>query len=507
MNTILPFSPRFEDLFEVSEVAILVCDLNRLVTHWNPFAERIYGWSPAEAIGQSLDELIYLEPASLQQAYAQVLESGQWSGPLSPVAMRGGFLSVESQWKLLADASGQAQAILICDTDVTERKKLEGQVLRSQRVESIGTLAGGVVHDLNNILTPIHLSVRLLKERASNHEDLEVLETIEACTQRGAELVQQILSFGRGADGHKMDVQLVEVVRAVQKIVQDTFPKNVHFTMTSPEESWDVVGDFTQLHQVLMNLCINARDAMTSGGKLSVDVGHIVLDEHDASMMGPTVPGPHVVLTVTDTGSGINPADFARIYERFFSTKPASSGLGLATVQAIVKGHGGFITVQSALNCGTTFKIFLPARPRAAGILPEAVIDELPRGQGELVLVVDDEAPIRAICRKTLETFGYEVITANDGIEAVTLFAIRGSEIAVVITDIMMPDMDGHALIHALRRLDPGVKVIAMSGFNPRGATSSAVDKWLAKPYNTATLLTTVRQVIDAPGRTRETAT
>jgi PAS domain S-box-containing protein len=388
--------------------------------------------------------------------------------------------------------------------DLTERKKLEQQFLRAQRMESIGTLAGGVAHDLNNILAPIMMSIEILKMTATDPQARGILETIEVTSKRGADIVRQVLSFARGIEGERVEVQAKHLLKDIETIVRDTFPKNIRLVLTVPSDTWTIVGDPTQLHQILLNLCVNSRDAMPGGGSLTVCVENCMLDEHYAAMNLQAKAGHYVLISVTDTGTGMLPEVRDKIFEPFFTTKAVGrgTGLGLSTVMAIVKSHDGLINVYSELGRGTTFKVYLPAiKISAEGQKRPTQPLRLPRGQGETVLVVDDEASILTITGQTLQAFGYRVLTATNGADAVAVYVKHQADIAVVLTDMMMPVMDGPAMIHALLRINPELKIIAASGLNVNGVVTKmpevGVKQFLTKPYTAATLLKSIRTVVD----------
>jgi len=397
---------------------------------------------------------------------------------------------------------GTIQQWIGIHTDITERKQLENQFLRAQRMESIGTLAGGIAHDLNNSLAPIVMAIELLKMKFTDKGSQELLATLGSSAQRSAEMVRQVLSFARGVEGRKMEVQVKHVLKDIEKIATDTFPKNIQVRSIIPNELWTITGDPTQLHQVLLNFCVNARDAMPAGGILTIAAENVHLDEHYAGLNPDAHPGSYVFLQITDTGSGMPPEVIEKIFDPFFTTKEIGkgTGLGLSTSLAIVKSHGGFIRVYSETAKGTTFKAYFPAQTEPSTQSAEQIAAELPRGNGELILVVDDEASVRQITRQTLEAFGYSVILASDGAEAVAIVARQDKEIAVVLTDMMMPVMDGPATIQVLLRLNPKLPIIAASGISADGratqAASLGVKHFLAKPYAADALLQVLRQVL-----------
>jgi PAS domain S-box-containing protein len=388
--------------------------------------------------------------------------------------------------------------------DLTERKKLEKQFLRAQRMESIGTLAGGIAHDLNNILSPIMMSIGVLQLTSTDPDAKRMLETIEVSARRGSDIVRQVLSFARGIEGERVEVQPQYLLKDLEKIIKDTFPKNIqlHFSVTG--ETHTILGDPTQVQQILLNLCVNARDAMPDGGTLSVTMEDCVLDEQYVAKNIQAQAGRFVKITVTDTGTGV-PLDLQdKIFEPFFTTKELTqgTGLGLSTVMAIVKSHRGIINLYSEPGKGTTFRVYLPAMESVSETWREkSNATELPRGNGETILVVDDEASILAVTRQTLQAFGYHVLAAAEGADALAIYAQHRNEIAIVLTDIMMPVMDGAALIRVLRRINPEVKIIATSGLNANGSVVKApglnVKHFLTKPYMAGTLLSTVQEVLN----------
>jgi two-component system cell cycle sensor histidine kinase/response regulator CckA len=385
--------------------------------------------------------------------------------------------------------------------DITEKKKLESQLLRSQRMESIGTLASGIAHDINNVLTPIMLSQQLLQERLTDKESQRLLNAIERSTQRGANLMKQIQSFAKGAEGERNVLQVAQIVSEIREIAEETFPRSIKIRTDIPKDLWTISGDATQLHQVIMNLCLNARDAMPDGGILSITASNFYIDETYARMNTEAKVGPYIVITVSDTGTGIPPEVMDRIFEPFFTTKEhgKGTGLGLSTSLGIVKGHGGFITVYSEVGRGTAFKVYLPAIITPETLKAQEHQQELPAGHGELILVVDDEDQIREITKKILETHGYKVITADDGKEAIALYLQHREKIKLVLMDMMMPVMDGPASIREIRKTNPEIRIIAVSGLTEKDKLTKVADlanAFLPKPYTTEKLLKTTHEVL-----------
>ena len=436
------------------------------------------------------------------------IETGaeSWSAEYRFQRKDGTYAFVQDRGYILRDAAGTAVRMVGGMRDLTEQKKMEAQYLRALRMESIGTLAGGIAHDLNNVLAPIVMSIELLRLSVGQEPHLnKILDTIYVNSRRGTDLVRQVLAFARGLDGQRVAIRLRHLIDDLVGIIGATFPHNIRIAAQVPDDLWPIKGDPTQLHQVLLNLAVNARDAMPHGGALTLTAANLTIDAQYAGMSQEAKAGPHVLLQVTDTGHGMSPEVRERIFEPFFTTKELGkgTGIGLATVHTVVKSHGGFLNVESEVGRGTTFKIFLPADPTLRPEDPASAPVELPRGRNELVLVVDDEFSIRDITQQTLEAFGYRVITASDGAEAVALYARQGGEIAVVLTDMIMPILDGAATIQVLRRINPTVRIIAASGADSGDtdtkAVNAGVNHFLIKPYTTETLLKLFREVIDQP--------
>jgi len=483
-------------LLDVATDAILVRRLDGIVEFWNKGAERLYKWKSDEIVGRNADEVLFKNGAEdLKEAKKTVTAKGVWVGELNQLTREGTPIVVESRWTLVTSGKEQAARVLVVNTDITDKKRLEEQFLRSQRLESIGTLAGGIAHDLNNVLAPILMSIDLLKRRVPDLQSLELLSTLESSTLRGADMVKQVLTFAKGIEGERIILGPGHLIREMAKIAAETFPKSIHVRGEVPEDLWNLSGDATQLHQVLLNLCVNARDAMPKGGVLTIGAENLILDEGYARMHGDSRPGPYVVIKISDSGEGIPPDIIDKIFEPFFTTKETGrgTGLGLSTVHSIVKSHGGFINVYSEIGKGTSFRVYLPAHKGAVALEPEEVEAPLPKGSGELILVIDDEYSVREITKETLETYGYRVLTASDGTDAIACYAERKHDIDLVLTDMLMPYLDGTATIRALRKLNPSLKIIAASGLSADGKFSEIAGAetvaFLSKPYTADKLL------------------
>lgn len=484
-------------LLDVAQEAIIVRGISDEILFWNKAAENLYGWQAEEVLRENLDQELFGTSLPLLEKAKQITASdGKWNGEFRQQTKIGKTVIVESRWTLVCDEGGEPQSYLIVNTDITERKQLEAQFLRSQRMESIGTLAGGIAHDLNNILSPMLMSVQILQRKTTDEECLQWLAALRENSERGANLIKQLLSFARGTDGEKMPLQPRHLVKEIIKILRDTLPKSIAVKFFVPDNLWTISADPTQLHQVLMNLSVNARDAMPTGGTLTLKAENVSIDNNYAQMHPDSRPGKFVLITVGDTGCGIAPENTDRIFEPFFTTKELEkgTGLGLSTVLGIIKNHQGFINFYSELGRGTRFDVYLPAIETAEQkITSDECMAELQHGSGELILIVDDEEAIRKITRWTLEKYGYRVLTAANGEEALNLYAENQDEIAVVLTDMMMPVMDGGSTVRALLEINPQQKIIAASGLLEIHGTQTekleGVSLYLSKPFTAEKLL------------------
>jgi PAS domain S-box-containing protein len=488
-------------LLDIATDAIFVKDINSKILFWNQGAQRLYGWTAAEAIGKNANEFLYKNPINHQQIQQTLLAKGEWQGELRQLTKTGKEIIVESRWTLVYDEAGNPKSILVVNTDITEKKQLEAQFLRAQRMESLGTLASGIAHDLNNILAPILMAVQLLELQLKDERSMRLLPILKNNAKRGAELVKQVLSFGRGIEGDRTIVQIRHLIAEIRHVAKETFPKSIELSIDLSAELSTVLGDATQLHQVLMNLCVNARDAMPNGGTLTICAENIWIDEHYAKLNIDAKVGSYIVLTIADTGMGIPAEIIDRIFEPFFTTKELGkgTGLGLSTVMGIIKSHGGFINVYSEVGKGTEFKVYLPALEAQENQQIEP--SQIAKGSGELILVVDDEFAIRNITKTLLETHGYKVISASDGQQAIATYKQIKEKISLVLLDIMMPNMDGSCTINELQKINPNLEIIAMSGLTINAvnaeAASQQVKGFLSKPFTTEELLISIQTVLN----------
>lgn len=491
-------------LLDKAQDAIFVHDLQGKILYWNRSAARLYDWPSDQTSDEESHLSIGGDPAQWEKARQTTLSTGEWSGELLQRTGGGRELIVESRWSLVCEEGGSPSAFLVINTDITEKKQLEAKFLRAQRMEGIGTLAGGIAHDLNNILHPISLAMEVLRRQLGPSADRNLLDLVMTNADRATSLVKQVLLFARGAEGQRVAVPPNTLVDEVGNIIRATFPKTIDFQSRPAQEAWPFQGAPTQLHQVLLNLCVNARDAMPGGGTLTLSVENAEIDEMQATMQPEAVAGRYVVFSVTDTGTGIPENLREKIFDPFFTTKEhgKGTGLGLSTTLGIIRSHKGFISLTSKQGIGTTFRIFLPTYDTVASndeVSDTGDAGEL-RGNNEMILVVDDEKPILAVMRSALESFGYRVMCAFDGAEAIKLYAQNRGQINGVITDISMPCMDGVALISSLKKLDPSVKVIAMTGMtsdaNIETIKRLGIERIIPKPYASHTILRALQELL-----------
>jgi PAS domain S-box-containing protein len=491
------------DIINSAHDAIIIRDLDSgCITFWNNGAECLYGWTAEEAIGKELGQLIFADPSQLQSHTQELLATGECRGEIKQRTKDGKELIVDTRKTLVRNPDGSPRSVLIINNDITEQKKLESQLLRSQRLESIGTLASGVAHDLNNILTPILVCAQTLQGGPSVKDVKALGSLMELSARRGASIVKQVLTFARGVEGKRVSIKPTHLIEEMTDIARKTFPKSIEITSRYREDLATIEADPTQLHQVLLNLSVNARDAMPGGGALMIAAENFHVDAAYASTFSDARPGPYVLFRVTDTGTGMSREVIDKIFDPFFTTKEAGkgTGLGLSTAFGIVKTHGGFIAVESEVGRGTTFKIFLPAQlkelARESGLAPELLT-----GHGEVVLIVDDEPNILQIAKMALEKKNYAVLSASDGREALKIFSEQSSAIKAVVTDMGLPRMDGVTLAREIKKIKPDATVIASTGQGELTDTSQlaplGVVNFLNKPYDTGTLLQTLSDALE----------
>ena len=497
------------EILSKSHEAIIIVGLDGKVSYWNHGAEVIFGWTAAEALGRPPTELTGLdEPDKMLAIRAAVAEKGFWSGELRSHPRDGRKCILAASITLVRDEAGRPRTRLSILSDITEKKQLEEQALRSQRLENLGALAAGIAHDFNNALAPIVMAGPLLQKMVGDPAAQRILKIVDISSARGAALVRQMLSFARGTFGEKQITQIIQVLREVLDLSKSTFPKSIRIQANLQDGLWPVLGDSTQMHQVFLNLCVNARDAMPGGGRLTVAAENRTLDAAQARKIEGGRAGRFLAVEVRDTGTGIPQEVLGKIFEPFFTTKGEGkgTGLGLSTVRSIVHQHDGFMAVDTSSakgrGHGTAFTIYLPAMTGDA-VGPSRIQGALPlRGRDELILFVDDEGPVRELGSKILVQHGYQVITAVDGADAVASFMPRAREVQLLLTDLDMPRVNGTQLALALREMHPRLPVIAMSGTVNQSDEGIAkfASALLPKPFEAQTLLEIVRRTLDRAG-------
>jgi two-component system, cell cycle sensor histidine kinase and response regulator CckA len=494
-------------LLDLVTDAVVLRSTQGWVKSWNRSAEKIYGWLAANAIGKQIEDFLYhIDDPQYQTAMAQTLDRGEWIGELQLFNKAGKSVTVASHWYLIATTAATPQSILTIDSDLTKHKLLEQQFLRAQRLENLGALASGIAHDLNNMLTPIVAITELLPLRLKNLDDRtqKLLNTLAGNSQRGRELIAQILTFARGGDDEHPILQPRHLLAEVLQIVRQTFPKSIEISLQIESDClWTLAANANQLHQVLINLCVNARDAMPAGGELIIMAENIVLSDEYAKLHPHIASGgTYVAITVADTGVGVQPELLERIFEPFFTTKAIGkgTGLGLSTVQTIVNNHHGFIDVSSQVDRGSQFRFYLPAIEQMAPEVADSIVPPL-TGKGELILIVDDEPSIREIIGTTIEAYEYQSVTASNSQQAIELYAQHHREIDTILLDYMMPGGDPMQTIAQFHAIDPNVRIIVMSGLSAHeiavGDRDEAIKAFLAKPFSTQDLLQTLKSVLN----------
>lgn len=498
----------FRSIIENVSDVIVIVDRDGTVRYQSPSVARVLGFQPAEFAGTKLLQYIHPEDVALLREALSRGAAGGGGQPLLECRVH----HRNGSWRVLEGVPNDlthdwaVHGIVFTFRDVTERKRQETERHRAQRLESLGSLASGIAHDLNNLLTPILIAADVLLEEPGEGDQRTLLEGLQVSARRAADVVEQILSFARGIEGVRVQVAPADLLRELERLLRFSLPKSIQRQVSAPKALWPIHGDATQLLQVLVNLCVNARDAMPAGGRLTIDAENVVLREHDLGGRTGLAPGPFVHLRVTDSGTGIPLEICERIFEPFYTTKQGASGtgLGLSTSLSIIEGHGGFVRVYSEPGRGARFSIYVPAAPTPESELAARDAHALPRGAGELVLVVDDEISIREVIGEILEGYGYRTLLACCGGEAIAIQRQHPVRIDLALVDMSMPLMDGPATIRALRATDPDLRVVAQGGLLGNGGDELAageVEGFLEKPFTTEHLLQTVAEVLhEAPG-------
>ncbi len=503
-----------KNIFDASPDAIFICEANQgVIIDVNNSASAIFQYDRDELIGKDLGMVSSGEQKYDQQnAYAWLAQARdlgpqrfEWHSKRS----NGSFFWTEIDTRF-AQIGGKACFIVLAK-DITERKraeqereKLHTQLLQAQKMEAVGTLAGGVAHDFNNLLQAMSGNIQMLQmSRPEDHPDAPRLKTVENSIERAAELVRQLLIFSRKTEVKREVVDMNQLVRETANVLQRTIPKMIDVELRLAEGLWTLEASPVQVEQVLLNLGNNAAQSMSEGGRLTIETKNVMLDEEFARVTMNAHAGPHVLLCVTDTGCGMDKEVLEHVFTPFFTTKEVGkgTGLGLASVYGIVKAHGGHIQCSSESGQGTTFKIYLPAAEQGEGSMDEDTQEAALQGGSETVLVVDDEPEIRELTQEALEALGYTVKSAASGEEALAFYQEHGQDIDLILLDLNMPGMGGHQCLDGLLQANPSVKVIIASGYTANGhgkdALSSGAAGFIGKPYQLKELAAKVRQVLD----------
>lgn len=503
---------RFRAVVETASDSVITFDQSGIIENANPATEQMFGYSAADLRGKNIRLLMLTpftdNPADSDPTASQSIQT-QFIGRGYEVQGRrqdGTLFPCDLSVSEFADGSARMFAGIV--HDLTERRTYEARLMRAHRLESVGALAGGIAHDLNNVLTPILIAVRMLRKELPPERKRELLDTASGSVEHGVAMIRQLLAFAGGSEGTHVAVDIRLVLNELQTMLQHMLPKSINIQTSFDEELQTVVGDATQLHQVLINLCVNARDAMPDGGTLKLTAGNFTIT-HNPELIHPEArPGDFVVIHVSDSGTGIPNEIIERIFDPFFTTKPfgKGTGLGLSMVQGIVKGHRGFVNVSSQSGQGTLFSIYLPADglvPERSGSTDDREVNNSRnlQGQGETVLVVDDEQSIRFACQTALEAAGYSILSARHGNEALELIQQNPDRIRAIVMDMMMPELDGPSTIRELTRRQITIPVIAVSGlpFTGNGELHDhSVTHYLRKPYSDEQLIQAVHNACSA---------
>jgi PAS domain S-box-containing protein len=491
-----------------SPTSIVITDAAGAIQYVNPRFTEVSGYAANEVRGKNPRFLKSGQnpPEHYHDLWATITAGRVWHGELCNRKKNGELFWERVSISPVLDVKGSIANFVAVKEDVTEQRRLQEHLQHAQRMESVGALASGIAHDLNNILAPVLMASALLKTAGRSEQEQTMLEIIEQSAIRGSNVVKQLLAFSRSGGGKRHPLEIQELIREMRGILAETFPREITLRFEVGPDLQPVLGDATQLHQVLLNLCVNARDAMPGGGLLAVGARNFLIDPEWARLNPPAKPGAHVLLTVADTGMGMTPELIERIFDPFFTTKEVGkgTGLGLSTSLGIVRGHGGFFKVESEPGRGTTFAVYLPAAP-AEDAGPSVVrAAEPPRGRNELILIVDDEANVGRSMRGVLEEHGYRVVVATASTEGLAVFRSRAAEISLVLSDLMMPVMNGAAMLREMRRIRGDFKACVMTGLASASKQAElaaiGVSAVLAKPCDRRELLLAVRGALDDPG-------
>ncbi len=482
-------------LIELIHDSVIVIGSDKKIKYLNYSAKKLFEIKSGEILGKRIEDLFstaFIE--STNEAFETLKNKNSWVGEISLKLDSGKEIIIESSWSNIAISNDNPDSILIINTDLTEKKEMETQFYRKQRMESLGTLSSGIAHDFNNILTPILISLDFLKQKYHDNTANNIIETLQQTVNRGTELVKKILSFSKGMNIKNKIISPSVMIKEMLKIITETFPKSIMISIDIQDNLWNIKGDATQLDQVVLNILVNARDAMPNGGEIKVKLNNCKI-LNDVQLFNSVMKtGDYVSISISDTGSGIDPIVIEKIFEPFYTTKPIGkgTGLGLSTSYAIIKSHNGHIEVKSNYGKGTVFIIYIPKSESekiqevAGKILQHNIISS-----NDTVLIVDDEPAILEMYSYLLHFHGYKLLSANDGVEAFNIFKTNENKIDTIITDINMPNMNGITLAKLVREKNKLVKIIGATG-NSENAniidSENLFDFVLEKPFKVSSL-------------------
>ncbi|WP_415909996.1 PAS domain S-box protein [Oleiharenicola sp. Vm1] len=492
---------------------VIITDAQGRIEWANPAFSHITGYALAEVQGETPRKLRsgHHDEEFYRGMWQTILRGETWSGEVQNRRKDGGFYFEHQTIAPVRNSAGEITNFVAVKEDITNERRLEQQLARSQRLESVGMLASGIAHDLNNVLTPIVLAVELLRaEGELTAAARGRLDLVGQAAQRGASIVKQVLTFARGVEGERTIVQPRYLLKEVAQLAEETFPRSIEIHVENGKDVPTIRGDVTQLHQVLLNLAVNARDAMPQGGRLTLGARSVAVDAERARALAPFAPGNYVELTVADTGIGMTDEVLEHMFEPFFTTKPRGkgTGLGLSTVYGIVRSHGGKVEVDTQLGRGTTFRVLLPEVVDQPAPRPPTPAERALEGGGRRVLVVDDEEAIRTVLAQTLRRHGFDPVTVADGVQALQLFRLRPEAYHAAIVDLMMPRMHGAEVIRELRAIMPTLRIVYSSGFaggddmvaEVTELAAGEVNAFLPKPFREEELLEALRKAEAAAG-------
>ncbi|MBC7932299.1 MAG: PAS domain S-box protein [Rubrivivax sp.] len=499
---------RLAAIVESSDDAIVSETLDGVITSWNGGAERLYGYAESEMVGRHISTIF---PPDYYDAMSDILERigrGERVPRIETMRRRkdGQLINVSITASAITDSGGSVMGAAFISRDITGQKAMEAQLLQSQKMESVGRLAGGVAHDFNNLLTVVNGYGELALRKLAKGDPLRpYIEEIRKAGERAANLTRQLLAFSRKQILQPKVLDLNDYVAEANRMLRRLIGEDIEIVLALRPNLWKVRVDPSQLDQVLVNLVVNARDAMQHGGRVTVRTDNVTVDAETAHRGEAPQPGPHVLLTVSDTGHGMDEGTRARIFEPFFTTKDVGkgTGLGLSTVYGIISQSGGFVTVESEPERGAAFKIYLPrVEEEAREAHADAAAEEgLPRGT-ETILLAEDEEVVRTMTKNILEECGYTVLAAADGKFALDVAASHGGEIDLLLTDVVMPQMSGRRLAEHMKTTHPGTRVLYMSGYTDdailRHGVIEETAAFMEKPYSPDALARKVREVLDA---------